>query len=289
VTFQSVWAQLRRRGNAMTGFIIIVAFLLLALLAPWVSPYDPLAQDLTRRLLPPGLEHWLGTDGLGRDVLSRIIWGSRVSLAVGLLAVGLGAAIGIVLGLLSGFFGGRLDSLVMRVIDIAMAFPTLLLAIAIVAFFGKGLFNLILAIGLSNVPEFARLTRAEALRLRNLDYVASGRALGASSLRLITRHIFPNLLALLIIMATLRVSVAILAESSLSFLQLGLPPPTPSWGVMLSEGQRLLILAPWISIIPGFAIAMLVLGFNLLGDGLRDILDPRTRLDSLTAARKESS
>lgn len=273
-----IWSQLISRTNAVIGLGIIATFLFMALLAPWISPQDPLAQDLTRRLVAPNSQHWLGTDGLGRDVLSRIIWGARISLAVGLLAVGLGALIGIAVGLLGGFFGGRLDSLLMRIIDIAMAFPTLLLAIAVVAFFGKGLFNLILAIGLSNVPEFARLTRAEVLRLRNLDYVSSGRALGASSSRLLVRHILPNLIATLIIMATLRFSVAILAEASLSFLQLGVPPPTPSWGVMLSEGQRLLILAPWISILPGFAIAALVLGFNLLGDGLRDTLDPRTRL-----------
>lgn len=278
------------RKNAAVGLTLVGTFVFVAIFAPIIAPHDPFTQTLANRLQPPSQEHWLGTDNLGRDLLSRIIWGSRVSLLVGLSAVAIGAFIGISLGLVSGFFGGRIDSILMRLVDIAMAFPTILLAIAVVAFFGRGSFNLILAIGISNIPEFTRLTRGEVLRLRNLDFVAAGRALGASSLRLMGRHILPNLVAMMIILTTLRVSVAILAESSLSFLGLGIPAPTPSWGVMLSEGQRALILAPWMSIAPGFGIALLVLGFNLLGDGLRDVLDPRTRIDRLAAsATKERS
>ena len=284
---RTVLRDLWIRKNAALGLALVGAFIIMAIGAPLIAPYDPLAQSLTNRLQPPSAQHWLGTDGLGRDLLSRIIWGSRVSLIVGCAAIAIGASIGITLGLVSGFFGGRVDNLLMRLIDITMAFPTILLAIAVVAFFGRGELILILAIGISNIPEFTRLTRGEVLRLRNLDFVAAGRALGASSLRLMVRHILPNLVAMMVILSTMRVSVAILAESSLSFLGLGIPAPTPSWGVMLSEGQRALVLAPWLSIAPGFGIALLVLGFNLLGDGLRDVLDPRTRIDRLASGAKK--
>lgn len=285
--FRTLLRDLWIRKNAALGLILVGSFVIMAIGAPLIAPYDPLAQSLTNRLQAPSAQHWLGTDGLGRDLLSRIIWGSRVSLVVGCAAIAIGASIGITLGLVTGFFGGRIDNLLMRLVDITMAFPTILLAIAVVAFFGRGEANLIIAIGISNVPEFTRLTRGEVLRLRNLDFVAAGRALGASSFRLMVRHILPNLVAMMIILSTLRVSVAILAESSLSFLGLGIPAPTPSWGVMLSEGQRALVLAPWLSIAPGFGIALLVLGFNLLGDGLRDVLDPRTRIDRLAAGAKK--
>ena len=249
----------------------------MASFAPFLAPQDPLEQSLLEMFTPPGPAHLLGTDGFGRDILSRIIWGSRVSLRVGVFSVLIGAALGVAVGLMAGYFGGVLDNLFMRLIDIAMAFPMLLLSIAIVAIFGTGLANLILAIGIANIPEFARLTRGEVLRIRNFDYVTAGQALGASSGRVMVRHILPNLTATIVVMATLRISVAVLTESSLSFLGLGLPAPTPSWGVMLAEGQKLLMLAPWASIVPGAAIALLVLGFNLVGDGLRDTLDPRTR------------
>jgi peptide/nickel transport system permease protein len=287
IGFRTLLRDLWLRKNAAIGIALVGTFVVMAIGAPFIAPYDPLAQSLANRLQPPSAEHWLGTDGLGRDLLSRIIWGSRVSLIVGCAAIAIGASTGITLGLVSGFFGGQVDNLLMRLIDITMAFPTILLAIAVVAFFGRGEGNLIIAIGISNIPEFTRLTRGEVLRLRNLDFVAAGRALGASSLRLMLRHILPNLVAIMVILSTMRVSVAILAESSLSFLGLGIPPPTPSWGVMLSEGQRALVLAPWLSIAPGFGIALLVLGFNLLGDGLRDVLDPRTRIDRLAAGVKK--
>lgn len=269
------------RPSAVVGAVIILLFTLIAVFAPLVSPYDPLKQNLPEMLQAPSLSHPLGTDSFGRDLLSRIVWGSRVSLRVGLLSVLLGSLIGIGLGLVSGYFGRTLDTVVMRVIDIGMAFPMLLLAISIVAFFGTGLTNLILAIGIANIPEFTRLTRGEVLRVRTVDYVVAGEALGAKSGRIMLRHILPNLTGTIVVMATLRISVAVLTESSLSFLGLGIPAPTPSWGVMLAEGQKLLILAPWASIFPGLAIALLVMGFNLMGDGLRDVYDPRTMSESL--------
>jgi peptide/nickel transport system permease protein len=241
---------------------------------------DPIKQDLSHRLTAPGREFMLGADGFGRDLLSRTIWGARVSIIVGLLSVIVGAAIGVLIGVVPGYLGGRVDQVAMGVVDIVMAFPMLLLAITIVAVFGGGLLNLVIAIGISNVPHFARITRGEALRVRNLEYVDAARAIGASQTRVILRHIFPNLLATMVVLFTLRTSSAVLTESSLSFLGLGLPPPLPSWGVMLAEGQRFLTVAPWVSIVPGAAIALLVFGLNLFGDGLRDAMDPR-----LTAER----
>ncbi|MBI4278075.1 MAG: ABC transporter permease [Armatimonadetes bacterium] len=269
------WRTLFRRWSALLGLTIVAVITLTAVAAPWLAPYDPLRQNLTRMLTPPGDAYALGADGFGRDVLSRIIWGSRVSVAVGLLSVLLGATFGSVIGVVAGFFGGRIDGLIMRLVDIAMSFPLLLLAIAIVTVFGRGMANLVVAIGIGNIPHFARLTRGETLRIRGLEYVDASRALGASAGRIILRDVVPNMMATIVVLTTLRTSFAVLTESSLSFLGLGLPPPLPSWGVMLAEGQRFLTLAPWVSIFPGTAIALLVLGLNLFGDGLRDALDPR--------------
>jgi peptide/nickel transport system permease protein len=247
----------------------------IALGAPWMSPRDPMAQNLSRRLLAPSDFARLGTDGFGRDVLSRVFWGSRVSVSVGSVAVLIGALVGTSLGVVAGYFGGAADVAIMRTVDVAMSIPSLLLAIVIIAVFGRGLFNLILAIGISNVPYFARLTRGETLQIRQRDFVEAAIAVGSSVGRIMVRHILPNITASLVVLTTLRSSFAVLTESSLSFLGLGLPPPTASWGVMLAEGQRFLAIAPWVSIVPGLAIAVLVLGLNLVGDGLRDALDPR--------------
>ena len=269
--------QLLRRRTAAFGSAIVAGVLAVALLAPVITPYDPVDQDLSRRMKPPGRAHVLGTDDFGRDILSRIMWGSRISLAVGAAAVVIGALFGSLVGFAAGYFGGASDHLLMRAMDIMMAFPTLLLAITLVAVLGSGLGNLVVAIGVANIPQFGRVVRGEVLRIKLLDYVDAARGLGASHLRIILRHLLPNIWSALIVLISLRVSVAILSEASLSFLGLGIRPPAPSWGTMVAEGQKFLLLAPWMSLVPGLAIMALVLGLNLLGDGLRDALDPRLR------------
>lgn len=270
-----------RRKGAMVGGIMLFALVIIALLAPWLTPHSPTEQDLGRRLLPPlSPDYPLGTDELGRDILARIVYGSRVSLLVGTCSVLLGSVLGTLIGLVAGYFGRNYDTVIMRLMDVMMTFPTLLLAIAIVAALGGGLFNLMLAIGISNIPRFARLVRGEALRLRSLDYVEAARAAGASHARIMWRYLLPNLLSSLIVMVTLRIGVAILVESSLAYLGLGVPPPTPTWGGMVSRGQRFLFFAPWMSLVPGLAIVLLVFSINLFGDGLRDALDPQLRGDN---------
>ncbi|MGQ0568895.1 MAG: ABC transporter permease [Armatimonadota bacterium] len=272
-----VITQLLRRRSAAAGAVIVLAALAVALLAPRLSPHDPIDQDLSRRMKPPGHRFALGTDDFGRDILSRIIWGSRISLIVAAAAILVGACAGLLVGFASGYLGGLPDNLLMRAMDIMMAFPTLLLAITLVAVLGQGLLNLIIAIGVANIPQFGRVVRGEVLRIRLFDYVDGARVLGASHLRIIVRHLLPNIWSALIVLMSLRVSVAILAEASLSFLGLGVPPPAPSWGTMVAEGQKFLLLAPWMSLVPGLAIMLVVLGLNLFGDGLRDALDPRLR------------
>jgi peptide/nickel transport system permease protein len=269
--------RLLRRRSAAIGVVISLVAILASVLAAPLSPHDPLEQDLSRRNQPPGRAYLLGTDDFGRDILSRIIWGSRVSLIVATAAIVIGMAVGAVVGFLAGYFGGAPETMLMRTMDIMMAFPTLLLAITLVAVLGRGLGNLIIAIGVANIPQFGRVVRGEVIRLRLLDYVDAARALGASSPRIIVRHLLPNAWPALIVLASLRVSVAILSEASLSFLGLGVPPPAPSLGTMVAEGQKFLLLAPWMSLVPGVAIMMIVLGMNLFGDGLRDALDPRLR------------
>jgi peptide/nickel transport system permease protein len=269
--------RLVRRRSAAVGAVIALAVLGLAVLAPRIAPHDPLDQDLSRRMKPPGGFYLLGTDDFGRDIWSRMIWGSRISLAVAALAVVIGMVLGSLVGFAAGYFGGISDTMLMRATDIMMAFPTLLLAITLVAVLGRGLLNLMIAIGVANIPQFGRVVRGEVLRIKLLDYVEAARGLGASHPRIILRHLLPNVWPALIVLASLRVSVAILSEASLSFLGLGVPPPAPSWGTMVAEGQKFLLLAPWMSLVPGVAIMMIVLGLNLFGDGLRDALDPRLR------------
>jgi ABC-type dipeptide/oligopeptide/nickel transport system permease subunit len=248
-----------------------------ALFAPWLAPADPNAQDLAVRRRPPEVEHLLGTDELGRDILSRIVFGSRVSLTVGVGAVGAAALVGVPLGLLAGYRGGLSDMTIMRLVDLLLSFPHILLAILVVAVLGPSLWNVVVAVGLWNIPIFARMARSSTLRIRELAYVEAAVANGASTLRVLSRHIFPNALGPLVVTATLSLGAAILTESGLSFLGLGVQPPTPSWGMMLSTGKAYLRGAYHIATFPGIAIMVTVLGFNFLGDWLRDALDPSAR------------
>lgn len=273
---RTLWA----RRSAAVGLLVIVVIATAAALAPWITPRDPLKQRLLERLKPPGTPgHPLGTDNFGRDLFSRLVYGSRISILVGVVSVAIAAGLGSVMGLLGGYYGGLLDQGLMRVVDILMAFPLILLAIAIVAFLGGGLFNVMLAVGVSSVPPFARVVRGEVLTHRSRDYVEAARALGAGHVRVMRRHILPNSLSPIVVLSTLRISTAILTESNLSFLGLGVAPPAPTWGNMAAEGTKFLQTAPWISIAPGAAIMFMVLAFNLFGDGLRDALDPRLKGD----------
>jgi peptide/nickel transport system permease protein len=259
------------------GCILIIFFVVTAIFSAWLAPFDPFAQSIRQKLKPPGDPYWLGTDGYGRDILSRIIWGARISLSVGVVAVSIGAILGILVGLVSGFFGGSIDNLLMRIVDILLVLPTVLLALVIVAMLGPGIFNLMIAVGISNAPRFARLIRAEVLTVKKMVFVDAATALGASYIRLMLRHVLPNTLASILVLSTLRVAQAITTEASLSFLGLGVAPPTPTWGSMISDGRVYLRTSPWVAIVPGIMIMLIVMAFNLVGDGLRDILDPKLR------------
>lgn len=269
--------QLLRNFAFTSGLILTIALIIVALAAPLLSPYDPTAQDTSRRLEGPSHQHLLGLDDLGRDVLSRVIWGSRVSLRVGFSVVLLAAGIGIALGAISGYFGGAIDTLIMRITDILLAFPGILLAIALVAVLGPSLNNVILALATIGWVGYARLVRGQVLKVREMEYVTAAKALGARSPRVIVLHVLPNVINPVIVMATLGLAGAILSEAALSFLGLGVQPPTPSWGAMLTEGRRYLGLANHLAIFPGAAIMMAVMGLNFLGDGLIDALDPKYR------------
>ena len=259
------------------GLILTVLLVLAALAAPLLSPHDPNVQDTSRRLEAPSNEHALGLDDLGRDVLSRIIWGARVSLRVGFSVVLLASSIGITLGAISGYFGGIVDVLVMRLCDILLAFPGILLAIALVAVLGPSINNVVLALSIIGWVGYARLVRGQVLKVREMEYVVAAKALGAKSPRVIIRHVLPNVINPVIVMATLGLAGAVLAEAALSFLGLGVQPPTPSWGAMLTSGRRYLGLANHLAIYPGVAIMLAVMGLNFLGDGLIDALDPKYR------------
>jgi peptide/nickel transport system permease protein len=272
---------LRHRGG-VAGLLVTMGFFALALLAPWLSPYNPLAQNLEQRLQAPSQAHLMGTDDFGRDILSRVMYGARISLTVGFIAIGIAVTGGLVLGLVAGFYttgrwGRLIDHAIMRTGDIMLAFPTVLLAIAIVTAFGPGLRNAMLAIAIIYLPRFVRIVRASVLVEKGHTYVEAGQALGISNRRLLLRHLLPNALSPVIVQATLGLAEAIIEAAALSFLGLGATPPTPEWGAMLSEGRAFLRLAPWVTFFPGMAIFLIVVSFNLLGDGLRDALDPRLR------------
>jgi len=259
------------------GLLLTVVLVVVAIAAPLLAPFDPYVQDTSRRLEPPSKEHPLGLDDLGRDVLSRIIWGARVSLRVGFSVVILASLAGVTLGAISGYFGGAVDVIVMRLCDILLAFPGILLAIALVAVLGPSLNNVILALAIIGWVGYARLVRGQVLKVREMEYVTAAKALGAKSPRVIIRHVLPNVINPVIVMATLGLAGAILSEAALSFLGLGVQPPTPSWGAMLTAGRRYLGLANHLAIFPGAAIMLAVMGLNFLGDGLIDALDPKYR------------
>lgn len=270
--------RLLRDKLAIAGLTIMVVFLLTALLAPVLAPYDPIAQTLVDRRQTPSGKYLLGSDDLGRDILSRIIFGTRKSLQVGVVSVSLAIIIGALAGAISGYLSGWFDTLFMRLMDIMLAFPALLLAIAIVTILGPGLLNMLYAIGIVSIPAYARIVRASVLSVKEQDYILASQSIGARPQRVLFRHILPNCLTPLIVQGTLGIGTAILDAAGLSFLGLGAQPPTPEWGAMLGQGRFAVFSAPHIVIFPGIAIMLTVLGFNLLGDGLRDALDPRLRL-----------
>ncbi len=275
-------ALLQRRFWSRYGLLLfgggIVGFMsLAALLAPFISPVDPTSLDVNSILQPPGPDHLLGTDALGRDVLARMLYGARVSLWVGFVAVGIAVAIGLALGLVAGYFGGLVDELIMRMVDVMLCFPSFFLILAVIAFLEPSLTNIMVVIGLTSWMGVARLVRAETLSLRERDFVSAARLAGAGPVRILLVHVLPNAIAPVLVSATLGVAGAILTESALSFLGLGVQPPTPSWGNILMDGKDVLEIAPWLSLFPGLAILFTVLGYNLLGESLRDLLDPRLK------------
>jgi peptide/nickel transport system permease protein len=260
------------------GAVLVVGIVIAALLAPWIVPFDPAVQELALRLEGPSRAHWFGLDELGRDILSRVLMGARVSLFVGLVVVGVSSTVGLAVGSIAGYYGGRLDQAISRVMDVLLAFPGLLLAIALVAVLGPSLTNVVLALTAIGWVGYARLVRGQVLRAREYEYVTAARALGAGTWRALARHVLPTALPAVTVQATLGMAGAILSEAALSFLGLGVQPPTPSWGTMINGGRAHLLDAPHLTVCPGIFLAVVVLGFNFLGDGLRDRLDPRTEL-----------
>jgi peptide/nickel transport system permease protein len=269
--------RLLRRKGAMLGLAIIAIFVAIALLAPLISPYDPEQQTWSAVRKAPSAAHWFGTDDVGRDVLARVIYGARASLLAGVISVAIAILVGLPIGLISGYLGGLIDALFSRITDAMLACPFLILAIALAAFLGPSLGNAMIAIGITTTPIFVRLTRAQVMAVKVEDYVEAARCVGNPHWRIVLIHILPNILPALLVQATLSIAAAIIAEATLSFLGLGQQPPAPSWGSMLNAAQRFLVNAPWMAVWPGLAIFLTVLSFNLLGDGLRDALDPRSR------------
>ncbi|MEY3486650.1 MAG: hypothetical protein RL075_655 [Pseudomonadota bacterium] len=274
---QRAWRRLLRRRGAMLGLFIVLFFVLTAVFAPLISPYDPIATSWSAVRKAPSWEYLFGTDEIGRDVLSRVIWGARASLMAGLVSVSISMALGIPIGLLAAYLGGWTDSFISRFTDSMLAVPFLILAIALSAFLGPSLGNAMIAIGVSAMPVFIRLTRAQVMAVKVEDYIEAARAVGNPHWRIALRHILPNVLPPLIVQASLSIAAAIIAEASLSFLGLGQQPPAPSWGSMLNTAKNYMDNAPWMAVWPGLSIFLLVLSFNLLGDGLRDALDPRQK------------
>lgn len=277
------WKRFRRNRFAVLGLVIVLVMFVGAALAPLVAPFDPLEMQLDKPFLPPGSPgHLLGTDNFGRDILSRVLYGGRLSLSVGLVVVGISVTIGLILGIVAGFFGGWVDHAVMWVTDLFFAFPFFILAIGVIAALGPGIQNVMMVLGIVGWPGYARLARSKVLSLREEPYIEAARAAGARSLRIMLRHILPNSVAPVIVMATLEMAGAILAAAGLSFLGMGVQPPTPEWGAMLNEARTYMRMAPHLVVIPGLAIMISVLGLNFVGDGLRDALDPRARQSALS-------
>jgi peptide/nickel transport system permease protein len=272
---QRAWRRLFRRRGAMLGLVFVIFFIVLAVFAPYIAPYDPIATSWSAVRIAPSAQYWFGTDEIGRDVLSRVVWGARASLLAGLVSVCISMALGVPIGLLAAYVGGWTDGLISRFTDSMLAVPFLILAIALAAFLGPSLTNAMIAIGVSATPIFIRLTRAQVLAVKVEDYIEAARAVGNPHWRIALRHILPNVLPPLIVQSTLAIAAAVIAEASLSFLGLGQQPPAPSWGSMLNTAKNFVDQAPWMAIWPGLSIFLLVLSFNLLGDGLRDALDPK--------------
>jgi peptide/nickel transport system permease protein len=273
---RALWQALRR-PDARVGLAIVALFLLMTITASWIAPYDPFDQDLSSALSPPAADHWFGADQYGRDVLSRILYGSRSALIVIIVADGLALVVGGALGLTAGFIGGAVDAIVMRLVDVLLAFPYLLLALIIVAALGPSLTNSIIAIGIINMPQHARLMRGQVLAVQNAEYIWAARSVGATRLRVMLRHVLPNSFSPVLVMATLQAGSVVVETAGLSFLGLGAQPPSPDWGALLADGHSYFITAWWIATFPGLAIFLVVVGFNLVGDALRDQLDPRRR------------
>ena len=275
MNFKIFWQNLKRNRLALGGGVIVILLFAVSFLAPFISPYDPAAIDVRAKLEPPSARHLLGTDQLGRDLLSRMIWGSRISLKVGFVAVGISTFIGLILGALAGYYGGWVDRLVMRLVDVMLCFPAFFLILAVIAILEPSIWNIMIIIGLTSWMGVARLVRAEFLSLKERDFVTAACAQGVKDSRIIFRHLLPNALAPVLVAATLGVAGAILTESALSFLGIGVQPPTPSWGNILTAGKDNIEIAWWLSLYPGLAILITVLGYNLLGEGIRDATDPR--------------
>lgn len=273
--------RLRQNRLALAGLVLILIFMLMAVFAPLIAPYDPYRIDENAVLSPPSVEHPLGTDSFGRDVLSRMVYGARISFKVGLISVGIALTAGVVIGAVAGYYGRWVDTALSRVIDILFSFPDILLALVIMAVLGASLTNVMIAIGIVYTPIFARITRGTVLEIKESLFIDAARVLGAGRLTILRRHILPNAMAPIIVQTTLSLAFAILAEAALSFIGLGVEPDTPSWGIMLNEGKDWMEAAWWIAVFPGLAITLAVLGFNVLGDGLRDALDPRLKGERL--------
>lgn len=275
-TYAVFWPRLKRNRLAMVGGAVVLLLFLISLSAPWLTPHHPSAINAWQVLQPPSWQHWFGTDELGRDVLARVLFGARISLKVGFVAVGIAVVLGMAIGLAAGYYGGWLDTILMRLVDIMLCFPSFFLILAVIAFLQPSIWIIMAVIGLTGWMGVARLVRAEVLAIREMEYILAARCIGCSDLRIIVRHILPNALSPVLVAATLGVAGAILTESALSFLGIGVQPPTPSWGNILTSGKDYIEFAWWLSLFPGLAILITVLSYNLLGEGIRDALDPRT-------------
>ena len=272
-----MWRRLRRTPGSVFGLAIVGAIVLAAIFAPLLAPADPLVQNLANAAQPPSLHHPFGTDKLGRDLFSRILYGAQISIRIGFVAVGLAITVGTAIGLVAGYFGGKLGAWLMAAMDLMLAFPPIILAIAITTILGPSITNVMIAVGIVYIPQYARLARSAVLGVKETEYIEAARALGALAPRILVRHVLPNILAPLLVQATLGIATAELEAAGLSYLGLGARPPAPEWGAMLNDARSYWLSAPWAIVFPGLAITLLVLGFNLLGDGLRDALDPKLR------------